>query len=85
MLKHLILILIINVIIILDSPIESSLTCHSSSLEPGNMVYMTAFVNLNEMYIRKLEDYNDDFNNFLDKVDQYCSSGKYNYYNSIYR
>lgn len=40
---------------------------------------MTAFVDLNEMYIKKLEDYNDNYHNFLDKVAEYCSSGKYDY------
>jgi hypothetical protein len=41
---------------------------------------MTAFVDLNEMYIRKLEDYNDDYHNFLDEVDKYCLLGKHNYW-----
>lgn len=50
-----------------------------SSLLPGSAVYITAFVSLDEIYIRKLEDHNDDFDNFLEMVNKFCSSGKYKY------
>lgn len=46
---------------------------------PGSVVYMTGFVDLNEIYIRKLEDYNDEYHTFLDKVNEFCQSGKYQY------
>jgi len=50
-----------------------------SSLKPGSAVYMTGFVSLDEIYIRKLEDHNDTFDDFLDMVNKFCSSGKYNF------
>ncbi|XP_026816248.1 uncharacterized protein LOC113555865 isoform X3 [Rhopalosiphum maidis] len=45
-------------------------------LKPGTMVYLTAFNNMDEMYIRKLEDYDDEFHNLLEKVNEFCSSAK---------
>lgn len=48
-------------------------------MKPGSIVYLTAFIDLNEMYIRKLEDYDDEFHNLLEKVNEFCSTGKYNY------
>lgn len=48
-------------------------------MKPGSVVYLTAFVNMDEMYIRKIEDYNDEFQNILDKVNEFCLSGKYKY------
>lgn len=59
----------------LDSPILSS-GCYDTSLHPGTIVYMTAFINVNEIYIRKLEDYNDKYHDFLEKVNAFCLSGK---------
>lgn len=44
-------------------------------LPPGSAVYMTSFVDLNEIYIRKIEDHNDEFENFLDKINSFCLSG----------
>lgn len=58
----------------LDSQVKTEF--NGTFLQPGSVVYMTAFVNLNEMYIRKIEDNNDEFNNFLDKVNEFCLSGK---------
>lgn len=46
---------------------------------PGNLVYMTGFVDFDEVYIRKLEDYNDNYHTFLDKVNAFCLSGNYKY------
>jgi len=46
-----------------------------SSLLPGSAVYITGFVSLDEIYIRKLEDHNDDFDNLLEMVNKFCSSG----------
>lgn len=46
------------------------------SIQPGTVVYMTACVDLNEIYIRKLEDYNDEYHNFVEKVNEFCLSSK---------
>lgn len=50
-----------------------------SALLPGSVVYITGFGSLNEIYIRKLEDYNDDLQTFLNMVKAFCLSGKFIY------
>jgi len=50
------------------------------SLPSGSIVYMTGVVDLKEIYIRKLEDHDDDHEKFLDMVNEFCSSGKYKLY-----
>lgn len=64
-------------ILLLDSQFQSLTVCNGMSIQPGSVVYMTAFVDLNEMYVRKLEDYNEEYHNLLDKVNEFCLSGKY--------
>lgn len=46
-------------------------------LPSGSIVYMTGVVDLKEIYIRKLEDHDDDHEQFLDMVNEFCASGKY--------
>ncbi|XP_050420950.1 uncharacterized protein LOC126833572 isoform X2 [Adelges cooleyi] len=48
----------------------------STLLSPGSLVYMSSFVNLMEIFVRKLEDDNDEFNFFLGEVDVYCSTAE---------
>lgn len=60
---------------ILDLEVQPLLKNNDISVHPGSVVYMTAFVGLNEMYVRKLEDYNDEYHQFLDKVNDFCLSG----------
>lgn len=55
---------------------QSLLECIVPTVKPGSVVYLTAFINMNEMYIRKLEDYDDEFHNLLEKVNEFCSAGK---------
>ncbi|XP_015365660.1 PREDICTED: uncharacterized protein LOC107162970 [Diuraphis noxia] len=55
---------------------QSLVECNVTTLKPGSVVYLTAFVNMDEMYIRKIEDYNDEFQNLLDKVNEFCLSAK---------
>uniref|UniRef100_A0A2H8TG30 Tudor domain-containing protein 1 n=1 Tax=Melanaphis sacchari TaxID=742174 RepID=A0A2H8TG30_9HEMI len=45
-------------------------------LQPGSIVYLTAFISMDEMYIRKLDDYDDEFHNLLEKVNEFCLSAK---------
>lgn len=47
-----------------------------NTLLPGSVVYMSGFVSINEMYVRKVEDHNDEFDEFLDMVNEFCLSGK---------
>jgi len=49
-------------------------------LSSGSIVYMTGVVDLKEIYIRRLEDHDDDHENFLDMVNEFCLSGKQNLY-----
>lgn len=49
-------------------------------LPSGSIVYMTGVVDLKEIYIRKLEDHDDDHEQFLDMVNEFCSSGKFKLY-----
>lgn len=44
------------------------------SLLPGSVVYITSFVDLNEIYIRKIEDYNHEYEIFLEKINSFCLS-----------
>lgn len=46
-----------------------------TSLMPGSAVYMTGFVDLTEIYVRKLEDHNDEFETLLEMVNTFCQSG----------
>ncbi|XP_050056969.1 uncharacterized protein LOC114132611 isoform X5 [Aphis gossypii] len=55
---------------------QSLLECIVPTVKPGSVVYLTAFINMNEMYIRKLEDYDDEFHNLLEKVNEFCSAAK---------
>ncbi|XP_050543343.1 uncharacterized protein LOC126906674 isoform X2 [Daktulosphaira vitifoliae] len=45
-------------------------------LYPGDKVYMSAFENLTEIYVRKLKDNNEEFHKLLDEVDLFCSSAE---------
>lgn len=36
---------------------------------------MTGFIDLNEIYIRKVEDHNDEFEAMLEMVNSFCQSG----------
>lgn len=41
----------------------------------GSLVFMTGFVSLNEIYIKHSEDYDDEFDKFIETVHNFCSSG----------
>lgn len=46
-----------------------------NAILPGSIVYMTGFVGLNEIYVRRVEDYNEKFEQLLNIVNEHCSSG----------
>lgn len=48
-----------------------------SSLQPGTTVYMTAFIDFDEIYIRKIDDYDDQFEEFIYQVNVHCLTGNY--------
>lgn len=51
-----------------------------TSLLPGCAVYMCGYESLNVIYVRKLEDHNDEFDALLDAVHNFCLSGTYRFY-----
>ncbi|XP_022162076.1 uncharacterized protein LOC111027893 isoform X7 [Myzus persicae] len=63
-----------------DSGVKSDSLAMSEQLEcflpSGSIVYMTGVVDLKEIYIRKLEDHDDNHEQFLDMVNEFCSSAE---------
>lgn len=42
----------------------------------GDSVYITIFYDVHHIFVRKIEEYEDEiFENFIAKVDSYCSAG----------
>ncbi|VVC36208.1 Hypothetical protein CINCED_3A022077 [Cinara cedri] len=56
----------------IDNRVQSKFigTC----LQPGTIVYMTAFNDFNDIYIRKIDDYNDEYHNLIERVHEFCLS-----------
>lgn len=44
-------------------------------LKNGDSVYITTFLDVHHIYVRKVEDENDKFSNFIENVNLHCSSG----------
>lgn len=44
-------------------------------LKNGDLVYITTFIDVHHIFVRKVEDENDEFYNFIEKVNSYCSAG----------
>jgi len=54
-------------------------------LKKGDSVYITTFINVHNCYVRKVEDETDEFTDFIETVNSYCSSGDYYFYFSIHK
>lgn len=39
------------------------------------MVYITAYVDIYNIFVRKVDDNNDEFQKLIEKVNTYCSLG----------
>lgn len=50
---------------------------NSSKLLKGDLVYITTFIDVHHIFVRKVDDEYDDFFNFIEKVNLYCSAGIY--------
>lgn len=44
-------------------------------LKNGDSVYITMFIDVHHIFVRKVEDEDEHFQNFIANVDSYCSSG----------
>lgn len=44
-------------------------------LKNGDSVYITAFVDVHNVFVQKVDDNTDEFCNFIKKVDLFCSAG----------
>lgn len=52
----------------------------SSKLKIGDTVFITTFVDVHNIFVRKVEDDTDEFSNFIEKVNSFCSSGLFGYH-----
>jgi len=46
-------------------------------LKKGDLVFITTFINVHNCFVRKVEDDTDEFTNFIENVNLYCSAGIY--------
>lgn len=46
-----------------------------SKLKNGDLVFITTFVDVHHIFVRKVEDENEEFSNFINNVNSYCSAG----------
>lgn len=44
-------------------------------LKNGDSVYITMFIDVHHIFVRKVEDEDKHFQNFIENVNSYCSSG----------
>lgn len=44
-------------------------------LKNGDIVFITTFIDVHHIFVRKVEDENDEFLSFIENVHLYCSSG----------
>jgi len=45
-------------------------------LKNGDIVIITSYVDINNIFVRKIEDNNDDFRQFLLSINNYCCLGQ---------
>lgn len=56
--------------------IQDNQICNKANkLKNGDTVYITSYIDIYNIFIRKVEDNNDVFNKFIETVNSYCSSG----------
>lgn len=46
-------------------------------LKNGDIVFITAYIDVYNIFVRKLEDNNVEFQNLIESVNTYCISGQY--------
>lgn len=52
----------------------------SSKLKKGDLIFITAFIDVHHIYVRKVEDDTEEFSNFNENLNLYCSAGiEFNY------
>lgn len=48
-----------------------------SKLKNGDLVFIELFIDVHNIFVRKVEDKTDEFLNFIEYVHSYCSAGTY--------
>jgi len=56
---------------------EPKLCNETNILKSGDIVFITAYIDLYNIFVRKLEDNNAEFQNLIESVNAYCISGQY--------
>lgn len=60
-----------------DAMKTNNLYDDTNILKNGDIVYITAYVDLFNIFVRKIDDNNAEFQELIEKVNTYCSSSKY--------
>lgn len=47
------------------------------TLKNGDLVYITTFIDVHKIFVRKVDDETEEFSNFIERVNLYCSAGIY--------
>jgi len=56
---------------------EPKLCDETNILKNGDIVFITSYIDLYNIFVRKLEDNNVEFQNLIESVNTYCISGQY--------
>lgn len=66
----------LSCIIILDNHLNKEYNDNKVvRLKNGDSVYITMFIDVHHIFVRKVEDEDESFQNFIANVNSYCSSG----------
>lgn len=57
-----------------DAMNTNDLYYETNILKNGDIVYITAYVDLFNMFVRKIDDNNAEFQELIEKVNTFCSS-----------
>lgn len=57
--------------------VNDKLSCYKiNPLKNGDILYITAYVDAHCIYVRKVDDNNEEFQKLIERVNTYCSLGK---------
>lgn len=56
---------------------SKSLNHDTNMLKNGDIVYITAYVDLYNIFVRKVDDNNDEFEKLFERVNTFCSLGEF--------
>lgn len=55
--------------------IENKSLYETNILKDGDLVYITAYIDLHNIFVRKISDNNDEFQKLIERVNTFCSLG----------